>query len=108
MITIIVGKAEHGRKFYAHKGLLAHYSSYFRAALKEEWEEGATKTVTIPEDIPDVSRAFFHWLMTGKLYFALTEDGKIPLSFELICEMFVFGDARGIPEFQDAAIDLLF
>ncbi|KAF2112048.1 hypothetical protein BDV96DRAFT_649411 [Lophiotrema nucula] len=107
MITVIVGKAGHEQKFYAHKGLLIHYSSYFRAALKEEWEEGAAKTVKLPEDYPDVFRVFFQWLMTGRLYFALTEEGEISLSFGLICETFVFGDARGIPELQDAAINLL-
>jgi len=107
MITVVVGSGEEMRKFYTYKGLLAHYSTYFKAALKDEWREGASKTVELKEDNPEVFKAFFHWIHTGKLYFALDASGKIPLSQMLICEIFVFGDARGSPDLCNTAIDVL-
>ncbi|KAI4647966.1 hypothetical protein J4E93_004377 [Alternaria ventricosa] len=107
MITIVVGSAENVRKFYTYQGLLAHYSTYFKAALKDDWKEGTLKTVNLKDDNPEVFKAFFHWIYTGKLYFALDASGKIPLSEQLICEIYVFGDARGSTNLYNAAIDLL-
>ncbi|KAI4684646.1 uncharacterized protein J4E88_004087 [Alternaria novae-zelandiae] len=107
IITIEVGTGPHTRKFYAYKGLLSHYSSYFKAALKDDWKEGTFKTVELKDENPEVFQAFFRWLYTGKLYFALDASGKIPLSEQLICEIYVFGDARGSTDLCNTAIDLL-
>jgi hypothetical protein len=106
MIAVIVGSEPNEQSFYAHKGLLEHYSSYFRAALRDVWEEGHTKTVKLPDDDPNVYAAAFRWIYSGKLYTTLTASGDIPLDFPLICDIYVFGDARGIPELCNAAIDL--
>lgn len=57
---------------------------------------------------PEVFHAFFHWMFTKKLYSHLTSEGGIPLETGLICAIYVFGDARGIPELCNAAVDLLF
>lgn len=94
------------REFQVYKGLLTHYSSYFRTALNGKWKEGADKTVRLPEDNPDVFKVFFHWIMTGRLF--TTINTEIPLTEHLICEIFVFGDARGIPELCNVAIDVFF
>lgn len=96
------------RTFPVYEGLLKHYSSYFRAALKKVWIEGQSKSVTLPTEDPEVFRAFFRWISTGKLYSRLAPDGKIPLTFETICEIYVFGDARGAPELCNATINMLF
>jgi hypothetical protein len=64
--------------------------------------------VGLTNDNPEVFRAFFHWINTGKLYFALNVKGEVPLTLRLICEVYVFGDARGVPGLCNAAIDLLF
>jgi hypothetical protein len=37
----------------------------------------------------------------------LNTSAAIPLSVRLICEIYVFGDARGVPGLCNAAIDLL-
>ncbi|KAI4617886.1 hypothetical protein J4E83_006218 [Alternaria metachromatica] len=107
IITIVVGSAKKIREFHVYEGLLSHYSSYFKAALKGAWKEGALKTVELKDDNPEVFKAFFHWINTGKLYFAPNASGEIPLSEKLICEIYVFGDARGCPDLCNAAIDLL-
>ncbi|KAG9188525.1 hypothetical protein G6011_02448 [Alternaria panax] len=93
---------------YVHEGLLRHYSSYFRTALKKEWVEGKSKKIALSEDDPTVVKAFFNWIFTGKLFGQLTPEGKIPLSQLEIIEIYVFGDVRGAPELCNAAIDLLY
>jgi hypothetical protein len=45
-----------------HKGLLTHYPSYFRAAVKEEWSAGGI--ITLPEDDPEVFEIVFHAITT--------------------------------------------
>ncbi|KAI4925742.1 uncharacterized protein J4E92_006478 [Alternaria infectoria] len=105
IVTVKVGNWDPYCEFHVYEGLLSHYSSYFKAAMKDCW--GGLKTVELKDDNPEVFNAFFRWIHTGKLYFALDASGKIPLSTELICEIYVFGDARGAPELCNAAIDLL-
>jgi len=73
--------------------------------MKDCW--GGSRTVELKDDDPEVFQAFFGWLYTGKLYSALDASGKVPLTTKLICEVYVFGDARGAPELCNAAVDLL-
>ena len=35
----------------------------------------------LKDDNPEVFQAFFHWVYTGKLYFALDASGEVPLDF---------------------------
>lgn len=108
MVTIDVGTGKDAKKFYIYAGLLKHYSSYFRSALKEVWQEGATQTITLAEDSPTVFSTFFHWLYSGKLYSHVAPNGKVPLSENELCTLYIFGDVRGAPEFCNAAVDVLF
>jgi hypothetical protein len=96
------------RTFKVYEALLTHYSSYFRTSLNGRWREARLKTIDLSEDKPEVFQAFFNWLMIGKLYARLTPEGNIPYNSRLICQIYVFGDARGIPELCNAAVDLLF
>lgn len=107
MITTIVGS--HNKKHYnIHAGLLKHYSSFFRRGLSAGWSEATTRTFTLTEDDPNIFQLFFHWIYSGKLYSTLTVDGQVPISFMDLCELFIFGDARGIPELCNVAIDTIF
>ncbi|KAI4921469.1 hypothetical protein J4E85_008814 [Alternaria conjuncta] len=105
IITVTVGNWSSKREFHVYEGLLSHYSSYFKAAVKDCW--GNSKTVELKDDNPEVFQAFFHWVYTGKLYFALDASGEVPLHFPLIYEIYIFGDARGALDLCNAAIDLL-
>jgi hypothetical protein len=107
-VTVTVGSELHKREWSIYEGLLTHYTSYFRTALQNKWKEGETGVVDLPHDNPDVFQAVFEWLYTGKLYPELTEEGRIPLDFETICGIYVFGDIRGIPGLCNASINLLF
>ncbi|KAI4631818.1 uncharacterized protein J4E87_002524 [Alternaria ethzedia] len=105
IVKVTVGKQDNRREFHVYSGLLAHYSSYFKAALKNCWR--TPETVNLEDDNPEVFLAFFSWIYTGKLYSALDASGKVPLSTKLICEIYVFGDARGAPELCNATVDLV-
>jgi hypothetical protein len=50
-------------EFHIHKGILTHYRSYFRAAVKEEC--GAGGIITLPEDDPKVFEIVFHAITTA-------------------------------------------
>jgi hypothetical protein len=101
-----VGYDHEERSYFIYEGLLKHCSSYFRTALKEQWKEGATKTIKLTEDDPDVFEIFFHWIFKRTLYSKLSSEGWIPYSSMQLSKLFVFADARGIPELGNAAIDV--
>ncbi|KAF2276944.1 uncharacterized protein EI97DRAFT_432564 [Westerdykella ornata] len=107
LFLVVVGKGDNERRFTVFRNLLTYHSSYFRAALGGDWKESTQKTVNLPDDDPDVFRAFHHWLYYGTLYSQLTPEGKVPLSAYLIAKVYVFGDARGIPHLCNASVDLL-
>jgi hypothetical protein len=108
IVLVEVGFGDNMRIFHVFKGLLTHFSTYFKTALKDTWIEGATNKVKLADDNPEVFSAVYTWLFSGKLYFDLAADGSIPMTEQLICEIYVFGDARGSPDLCNAAIDLLF
>ncbi|KAH7086395.1 hypothetical protein FB567DRAFT_603342 [Paraphoma chrysanthemicola] len=108
VINIVVGEGATKRTFAVYEGLLKHYSSYFKTALKKEWAGEDCRMLELPDDDPEALRAFFNWTLTKKLYPRLAQDGSIPLCSQAICMIYIFGDMRGIPELCNAAIDLLF
>ncbi|KAH8728339.1 hypothetical protein GQ44DRAFT_609472 [Phaeosphaeriaceae sp. PMI808] len=108
IITVAVGSAEKHTLFYIHHVLLSHYSSYFRNALKPEWKGGEINSINLDEDCPVIFRVFFHWLYSGNLYTKLAPSGEVPVTYKILIDVYVFGDARGIPELCNAVIDLLF
>jgi hypothetical protein len=55
-----------------------------------------------------VFQLVFNWLLTEKVYSQLTPEDRIPVKYSEICQLYVFGDARGIPELCNATVDLRF
>lgn len=100
MITITVGKRPNDKVFYAHKGLLCYVSDYFRAALRGSFKEAREKKVHLSEDSVEVFRAFHNLIYTSRLH-----DGTTTLLFRTLSEIFAFGEARGIPILQNAAVN---
>ncbi|KAL5445397.1 hypothetical protein PMIN06_008097 [Paraphaeosphaeria minitans] len=106
IITVLVGQGEAQHKYEIHKGLLAHYSAYFRNALKDLWAEDEDKTVKLPGEYQVGFQIFYNWLYTRSIYTS-REEGRIPLTFEAIVASYIFGDAHQSPEFCNAAINVL-
>jgi len=84
MVTVRVGKGDKTKEFQGHRGLLCHYSSYFKRALEGGFEEAESRTVTLPEDDVEVFDIFFSWLYTRSQFKRKHDDPEIPLSMELL------------------------
>jgi hypothetical protein len=108
IVDVVVGGGWSKQTFQIYEGLLKHYSSYFKTALKEEWAGEGCRALELPHDDPDVFRAFFNWICNGKLFQQLTKEGGIPFSYQKICQIYVLGDMRGVPELCNASLDLLY
>ncbi|EON67205.1 hypothetical protein W97_06458 [Coniosporium apollinis CBS 100218] len=103
MVTIKVGRQK--QAFFAHKGLICNYSTYFKAAFHGQFREATAGAVELDNDDVEVFKTFFGWMYTGKLFEPSSEPGKVPLTANLLAKIYVFGDARGIPDLKNAAID---
>lgn len=107
MVIVDVGRGPALKEFHVHKGLLCHYSEYFRGALKGGFQE-SKGIVTLDHDSGDVFQIFVTWIYTKKLLsrgktFDLSEAGEA----RLLCRIYVFADSRGVPMLKNAVTDLL-
>ena len=92
------------KTFKIHKDLLCNVSSFFRAALKGGLKKACDQSIDLLEDDPDIFERFQLWLYFRELRDAseTTKDVK----WTVPVQVFLFGEARGIPELQNVAIDL--
>ncbi|TID26889.1 50s ribosomal protein l17 [Venturia nashicola] len=103
MVIVKVGPSE--KEFHIHKGLICHYSEFFRGAFKGGFQENEG-AVTLDEDRVDVFQCFSNWLYTGKL---LAEDQKFDLEkagdSKHLLGIYVFAEARGIPRLKNEIVN---
>lgn len=81
MVTVIVGPSDSATTFHVHRGLLEHFSTFFKAALEGEWKLGTTRIIKPPDDKDEVFALFFHWLCQGTLYTATQDQVMVPFSY---------------------------
>lgn len=105
IVSVKVGKEK--QEFFVHKGLICHYSTYFKNAFTGEFQEGHTGVVELANDSVAVFKAFYSWTYIRKLFEPVSEVGKVPLTSEILTRLYVFGDARGIPSLKNASINAL-
>lgn len=101
MVQVKVGP---GKTFIIHKGILCRSAAYFKAALEGGFKESKDQVLELLEDDPVVFSHFELWLYTGKIL-ELHESVK-NIAWRVLTKIYLFGDARGIPELQNATIDL--
>ncbi|USW55610.1 Putative BTB/POZ domain-containing protein [Septoria linicola] len=66
IITIKVGTGK-VESLTVHESLLRARGGFFEAALKQQWREGQTREIELPEDEPDIVAAYIEWLYSGKI-----------------------------------------
>ena len=98
-IIVKVGTGETQKSFTLHKGILCHYSGYFKAALNRKFAEATAGVVELPEDEVKVFEAFVIWLYT-KTFNDNGEAGNLS-----ICKLWVFADRRQIPKLVNDMIE---
>ncbi|KAF2493992.1 hypothetical protein BU16DRAFT_562946 [Lophium mytilinum] len=108
-VSVKVGKGEQKKEFNVYRGLLTYYSSYFAAALDGNFKEGVTQVVELKEDDPKVFEAFRSWMYTRRLLDQVPSFDvlKSAAHDRFLCNVFIFGDMRGIPGLKNEAIDQL-
>lgn len=103
VVTVLVGPEQ--KIFHVHRGLICHYSTYFRGAWKGEFREAHEEVVKLENDEVKVFEVFFSWLYTHRFF----EENGAPTNWAIgrmtLAKVWIFGDARGIPELQNAIID---
>ncbi|KAK5126451.1 hypothetical protein LTR85_010687 [Meristemomyces frigidus] len=65
MVTLVAGPDK--REFQTHRAHLGNSSAYFRAAFKEQWQEGQDRKITLVDADPDHLHRYLHFLYTGQI-----------------------------------------
>lgn len=109
-------------EFFVHKGLLCHYSDYFRAALNGPFVEAQQKIFELEDEEVHTFRRFVRWL-----YYRGSCSNFGMLKSSLFCtenaldaaevtapnfsihgaKLWIFGDRRGVKLLQDDSINFL-
>ncbi|ROW03907.1 hypothetical protein VPNG_07246 [Cytospora leucostoma] len=101
-----------GKSFLVHIDLLAEKSAYFRAALTGDFQEAATKQLTL-EDVSDNTFAFFlKWLYGQNLrpsfsHKTCSHCSECSLTWAGLFDLWFFADYTFTPELQNHIIENL-
>ncbi|TKA67598.1 hypothetical protein B0A49_04580 [Cryomyces minteri] len=108
MIHVQLGSDATAEEYAIHKGLISHHSHFFRKALNGHFREAVENHVTLEDEDPAVFHIFYLWLYSSRLYDVdKRKPNHVPLSEETLVRTWVFGDKRGVPGLQDAALNSL-
>lgn len=103
-------------EFGVHRDLVCHYSSCFRAALTDDFQEAHAQEVTLETESTDTFKRFVTFVYTQELCKSKAkilessnceERTDVGLNQRTIIDIWVFGDRRGVPAMQNKAIHLL-
>jgi len=83
--------------------LLCHVSTFFRAALKDDFEDVKDKRVMLKEEIPSAFKLFVLWLYKGCLF----DEMDASELHDFTVQAWVLGDKLGAPAFQNCLIQEL-
>ncbi len=103
MGAVVQVKVGPERTFTIHRGILCRSAAYFRAALEGEFKEAIDQALRLPEDDPDMFSHFELWLYTGSIL--ESHESAKDISWKVLTDICLFGEARGIPELQNEAIN---
>ncbi|KAK7739724.1 hypothetical protein SLS53_005694 [Cytospora paraplurivora] len=101
-----------GKSFLVHVDLLSEKSAYFRAALTGDFQEAATKQLTLI-DVSDNTFAFFlKWLYGQNIrptfsHKTCSHCSECPLTWAGLFELWFFADYTFTPELQNHIIENL-
>lgn len=99
-MKILVGPDK--QPFIIHRELLCETSSYFAAALQGEFKEAKEQRIEMLEEDVAMFQSFQIWLYSDNILTTNTRE-----NWKILFDLHIFGDARGIPHLQNAAVDAL-
>ena len=103
ILSIKVGKEAEEKEFFVHKELICHYSRFFQTAMTGIWLEAITGEFKFPSENVEVFAVFENWLYSQVLDLSAQWTSNIPF----ILSLYVFGEQKQSPGFQNAVIDIL-
>ncbi|KAL8743342.1 MAG: hypothetical protein Q9190_004304 [Brigantiaea leucoxantha] len=103
ILSIKVGKEAEEKEFFVHKELICHYSRFFQTAMTGIWLEAMTGVFKFPSENVEVFAVFENWLYSQVLDLSAQGTSNIPF----ILSLYVFGEQKQSPGFQNAIIDTL-
>jgi hypothetical protein len=71
-VTLIVGPKKH--ELLVHANYIARHSAFFKTALKKEWREGQTRTISLPTDDYETVTDYMRFIYSDKVPSTQTED----------------------------------
>lgn len=105
-VAIVVG--EEKRIFDVHEDLIRASSAFFDRAMAGPWKEAQDRTVSLPDDDPEIFALYVHWLYYGTLPVCCDEPG-LPGNAEYLAlvKAYILGDKILDYSFQNAAIEAM-
>lgn len=90
-VTLIVGPEKH--ELLVHADILTRKSELFQTALKKEWREGQTRTITMPDDEPEIIAGYLRFLYRGRLpiRFEVPQTINTSFSYKFYSKLYVLG-----------------
>lgn len=98
-VTLVVGSKKHD--MLVHANILTQSSEFFQTALKKEWREGQTRTITMPDDDSETVAAYLNVLYRGKLP---EQPEGIYTAYRSCSKLYVLGTRLMDTAVQQAAI----
>lgn len=103
ILVATVGKpGESSKVFQVYRGVLCHYSDYFKAMLNSGCQEGGSDSLTLDAVDPPVFQMFYDFMNTGSLI--VNEASK----WEVIINAYIFAEYHLAQAFKNNVIDLYF
>jgi hypothetical protein len=101
--TVIIGNSDERRTLHVDHGLLTFYSGYFQAALSGRWTAAEDDAIRLDTENPKTFERFVSWLYTR----SITDDDDEKATCQLIIDLWLFADRRGIPLLMNEMLDCL-
>lgn len=111
MITVQVGPEK--IPFHFHRGLLCHFSAYFKAVLQSSFKEASQGVIELPDEDVKTFGLFARWIYFNRFQGTDHRDEESDvqstgsLTLMDVSRLWVFGDMRKIPDLMNAALDTL-
>ena len=103
MVQVKVGPSK--TIFRLHRKILYNVTPYFEAAFEAGFVEAAEQVLELPEENPVMFKHFQLYVYTG--HFLAKEESEADISRASLLGLYIFGEMCGIPDLQNAAIDVL-
>jgi len=98
------------KAFTVYEKVITKASGFFEEELDREFKMSRERTVSLPNDTPEVFSVYKHWLYSHAIFSQMTEAQNKKQSwkeFTLLSDTYMFGEKIQDSDFKDAVLDSL-